>query len=74
MSALTLSAQGGATKAGEGTLMLEKKTYSLKHGLAYETTIDNEAAIAVVLSGKAVAGEKLKEARRSSSESAAKRS
>src|SRR5205085_12190604 len=43
------------------TLMLEKKTYPLKHALAYETTIDNEKAIVVVLSGQAVAGEKLKE-------------
>src|SRR5438552_7437246 len=41
--------------------MLEKKTYPLKHALAYETTIDNEKAIVVVLSGQAVAGEKLKE-------------
>jgi hypothetical protein len=63
MGALTLFAQEGTTKAGEGTLMLETKTYPLKHALAYETTIDNEDAIAVVLSGQAVAGEKLKEAR-----------
>jgi hypothetical protein len=41
--------------------MLEKKTYPLKHVLAYETTIDNEQAIVVVLSGQTVAGEKLKE-------------
>ncbi len=63
MSALMLFAQGGTTKAGEGTLMLEKKPYPLKHVLAYETTIDNEPAIVVVLSGQAVAGEKLKEAK-----------
>ena len=43
--------------------MLEKKTYPLKHALAYETTIDDEDAIAVVLSGQAVSSEKLKEAR-----------
>jgi hypothetical protein len=61
MGVVNLFAQGGTTKAGEGTLMLEKKNYPLKHVLAYETTIDNEQAIAVVLSGQAVAGEKLKE-------------
>src|SRR6059058_2561818 len=61
MGALTLFAQEGTTKAAEGTLMLEKKTYPLKHALAYETTIDNEPAIAVVLSGQPVSSEKLKE-------------
>jgi hypothetical protein len=61
MSAVTLFPQEATTKAGEGTLMLEKKNYPLKHALAYETTIDNEQAIVVVLSGQAVAGEKLKE-------------
>ena len=63
MSAVTLFAQGGTTKAGEGTLMLDKKNYPLKHALAYETTIDNEDAIVVVLSGQAVSSETLKEAR-----------
>src|SRR6266404_1040326 len=61
MGVLTLVAQEGATKASEGTLMLEKKNYPLKHALAYETTIDDEQAIAVVLSGQAVSSEKLKE-------------
>ncbi|HVF70816.1 MAG TPA: hypothetical protein VM940_04330 [Chthoniobacterales bacterium] len=59
----TLLSQEGTTKPAEGTLMLEKKTYPLKHALAFETTIDNEDAITVVLSGKPVAGEKVKEAR-----------
>lgn len=68
MGALTLFAQEGTTKAAGTTLMLEKKTYPLKHALAYETTIDNEAAIVVVLSGQTVAGEKLKEARESEKE------
>ena len=68
MGAFTLLAQGGATKPSEGTLMLEKKNYALKHALAYETTIDNEEAIAVVFSGQAVAGEKLKEAREAEKE------
>ena len=61
MGAVTLLAQEGTTKAGEGTLMLEKKNYPLKHALAYETTIDSDPAIAVVLSGQAVSSEKLKE-------------
>jgi hypothetical protein len=54
IGAVTLFAQEGTTKAAEGTLMLDKKTYPLKHALAYEATIDNEPAIAVVLSGQAV--------------------
>ncbi len=54
MGAVTLFAQESAIKAPEGTLMLEKKTYSLRHAFAYETTIDNEEAIAVVLSGQTV--------------------
>ena len=49
MGALTLFAQEGTAKAGEGTLMLENKSYPLKHALAYETTIDNEQAVAVGL-------------------------
>jgi hypothetical protein len=61
--AVTLFAQKGTANAGEGTLMLEKKTYPLKHTLAYEATIDNEPAIAVVLSGQAVSSDKLKETR-----------
>src|SRR6266536_2511405 len=62
MGALTLFAQQETTKANEGTLMLEKKNYPLKHALAYETTTDDEPAIAVVLSGQAVSSQKLKEA------------
>jgi len=50
-------------KAAEGTLMLDKKTYQLTKAIAFETTIDNEDAIAVVLSSKAVPGEKITEAR-----------
>jgi hypothetical protein len=68
MGAVTLFAQEGTTKAAEGTLMLDKKTYPLKHALAYETTIDNEPAIAVVLSGQAVSSEKLKETREAEKE------
>ena len=65
MGAVTLFAQEGTTKPAVGTLMLEKKTYPLKNALAYETTIDNEQAIAVVLSGPAISSEKLKEAKKS---------
>jgi hypothetical protein len=68
MCAAPLFAQEGAT-AAPGRLMLEKKTYPLKHALAYETTIDDEDAIAVVLSGQAVSSEKLKEARDAEKES-----
>src|SRR5262249_49686260 len=68
VSALTLLAQEGTTKAGEGTLMLEKKNYPLKHALAYETTIDNEQAIVVVLSGQAISSEKLKETKEAEKE------
>jgi hypothetical protein len=58
----TLLAQGGA-KAGEGTLMLEDKNYALSHALAYETTVNGEEAIAVVLSGQAISGEDLKKSK-----------
>jgi hypothetical protein len=63
--ATTLFAQEGPTppKAGEGTLMLQDKNYSLTHALAYETTINGEEVIAVVLSGQAISSEKLKEAK-----------
>jgi hypothetical protein len=40
--------------------MLEDKNYSLTHALAYETTINDEDAIAVVLSGQAISSEDLK--------------
>jgi len=68
MSIVTLFAEGETTKAAEGTLMLEKKNYPLKNAVAYETTIDNEPAIAVVLSGQAVSSEKLKEAKEAEKE------
>ena len=51
-----LFAQGGAklANAGEGTLMVKGKTYPLKNAAAYETTIDGEDGIAVVLSGPTI--------------------
>jgi hypothetical protein len=60
-----LFAQEGAKpgKAGEGTLMVDGKNYPLAHALAYETTVNEEEVIAVVLSGQAISSEKLKEAR-----------
>ncbi len=53
----------GAAKSGEGTLMLEDKNNTLSHALAYETTVNGEEAIAVVLSGQAVSSEDLKKSR-----------
>jgi hypothetical protein len=63
IAAIPLFGQEEATTPPPGKLMLEKKTYQLKHALAYETKIDDEDAIAVVLSGQPVSSEKLKEAR-----------
>jgi hypothetical protein len=64
-STATLFAQEGAkpAKAADGTLMLQGKNYPLAHALAYETTVSEEQVIAVVLSGQAIPGEKLNEAR-----------
>src|SRR5437867_2592129 len=61
----TLYAQDGAkpAKAAEGTLMVDGKKYPLTHALTYETTINEEELIAVVLSGQAISSEELKEAK-----------
>src|SRR6476619_7153886 len=63
----TLFAQDGAKPAnvGERTLMLKSKNYPLKNAVAYETTVDGEEGIAVVLSGPYLSNEKLNEARKS---------
>jgi len=63
--ATTLLAQEGATpaKAAQGTLMVQDKNYPLTHALAYETTINDEEVLAVVLSGRAVSSENLTKAR-----------
>ncbi|MEY2502010.1 MAG: hypothetical protein QOI07_2344 [Verrucomicrobiota bacterium] len=58
-----------ATSKGEGTLTIDKKSYTFTRALAYETTIDNEDAIAVVLSRQAIPNEKLKESREKDKES-----
>ncbi len=67
LGAVPLFAQEGATTAA-GTLTLNKKSYPLKRALAYETKIDDEDAIAVVLSGPPVTSEMLEKARESEKE------
>jgi hypothetical protein len=64
---LTLFAQEGAKPAnvGEGTVMVKGKNYPLKNAAAYETTVDGEEGIAVVLSGPTISSEKINEARKS---------
>jgi hypothetical protein len=69
MAAPALVAQASPSKPAEGTLTLDKKTYTFTEGVAFETTIDNEDAIAVVLSRQAVSNEKLKEARQNDKQS-----
>jgi len=66
-STATLFAQQGAKPAnvGEGTVMVKGKNYPLKNTVAYETTIDGEEGIAVVLSGPTISSEKINEARKS---------
>src|SRR5262245_52328128 len=62
----TAFAQAGAKQAnlGEGTVMVKGKNYPLKNAVAYETTIDGEEGIAVVLSGPTISSEKINEARK----------
>ena len=62
-----LLAQEGTKPANlsEGTLMLKGKNYLVKNAVAYETTIDGEEGIAVVLSGPTISSEKINEARKS---------
>jgi hypothetical protein len=50
-------------KPAEGTLTVDKKTYQFTQAVAFETTIDNDDSIVVVLTRQAVPGEKIKEAR-----------
>src|SRR5215831_12144381 len=61
-----LFAQGGAKPASvaEGTLMVKGKNYPLKNAAAYETTVDGEEGITVVLSGPTISSEKITEARK----------
>ena len=66
-SSATLFAQEGTKPAnvGEGTVMVKGKNYPLKNAAAYETTVDGEEGIAVVLSGPTISSEKLNAARKS---------
>ena len=66
-ASVRLFAQEGAKPAnvGEGTLTVKSKNYPLKNAVAYETTVDGEEGIAVVLSGPAISNEKLSAARKS---------
>ena len=48
--------------------MVRGKSYALEHAVAYETTIDDEEVIAVVLSGQTVSSEKLKQVRKADKE------
>ena len=66
-ASVTLFAQDGTKPAnvGEGTLVLKGKNYPLKNAVAYETTVDGEEGIAVVLSGPTISSEKINEARKS---------
>ena len=63
----TLFAQNATKPANvsEGTVMVRGKSYLLKNAVAYETTIDGEEEIAVVLSGPTISSEKINAARRS---------
>ena len=64
---VTVLAQSGARPAnvGDGTMMIKGKNYPLKNAVAYETTVDGEEGIAVVLSGPTISSEKINEARKS---------
>ena len=66
-SSAMLFAQAGAKSAnvGEGTLTVKEKNYPLKNAVAYESTVDGEEGIAVVLSGPAISNEKINAARKS---------
>ncbi|MGH7937484.1 MAG: hypothetical protein ACRD5Z_10245 [Bryobacteraceae bacterium] len=63
-SALTLFAQENGAKASDGTLIISKRTYPLRHVFAYEATVGGDEEIAVVLSGQKVSNEQLEKARK----------
>jgi len=72
VAAITLSGIGALVaqeKPAEANLVIDKKTYQLTQAVAFETTIDNEEAIAVVLSRQPVRGEKIKEAKENDKQS-----
>src|SRR4051794_38433242 len=63
----TLFGQSATAPASvsEGTVMVKGKSYLLKNAVAYETTIDGEEGIAVVMSGPTISSEKIDVARKS---------
>lgn len=67
-SAVTLFAQEDGAKASEGTLIISKRTYPLRHVFAYEATVGGDEEIAVVLSGQKVSSEQLEKARKEEEE------
>ena len=58
-----LCAEEGKVNAAEGALKLNDKSYQVPQAVAYESTIDDEDVIVVLLSGQRVSSETLKEAR-----------
>ena len=68
--AISIAAVAQEKGTAEGTLTIEKKTYTFTQAVAFETTIDNEDAIAVVLSRQTIPSEKLKEGRENDKQSA----
>ena len=63
---MTIFSQSGTkpVSVGEGTVTIKGKSYPLKNAAAYETTVDGEDGIAVVLSGPTISNEKINEARK----------
>src|SRR5579864_146853 len=50
-------------KPAQGTVTLSKKTWQLSQGVAYETTVDGEDRIIIVLSNQPITAQALKAAR-----------
>jgi hypothetical protein len=62
LSVPALFGQEGTTNPAEGTLSLSKKTFKLKNAVAYESSVDGEPEIAVVLSANRISNEKFNKA------------
>ncbi len=62
LNAAVIFAQEGPARMGEGTLMLSKKTFTLKNAIAYESATDDEGDVAIVLTAQPVSGAQLKKA------------
>ena len=67
-SVATVAIVGAAPAVGAGTLMIQNKDYALAHALAYETKVEGEEKIVVVLTARPVSTTKLKEAREAEKE------